>query len=527
MKLFKSFSNLKYCYIIIILLLYNNTLIGQVFPQGLMHNNNAYQPTIFHEGAFKTTSFYRDIYRSFIIDKPAAYIQSDFSFHFTNASQFTIQFTFYEEFYYLQRNNNILGFKDISNNSIPFYYQWTSSDYELNPIMNGVNLGNISNQNSNNYSKRIPKQVTTTYDGIQWVHYVNGVNRREDINTITFDFTGNLIFGIIGAKSNGYSLTFDEVKFWDKALTPDEIATNWNKSLIGNENGLQLYYNFNSQYQIDINNNKLIDLSPNKKNASFINMNELCNFENGSKYPILDSLIFKFDANNLDSYPGTTIHNNNNPPLQGNLYNLKDFTNNLKFYNNTNYNHIASPIYYADGGRSLGIQSLFGKSDFNTGIEGAKPITVESWVKFNSLNNNVFLSFGENIAGHLFELSLDANELKFDLGGEYNQLNTNPLTRNKWYHIVCSYDGLNNYTIYLNGFKHSYIKFGEIVQAKGANGIWVSTSNFHFTKNTPLFIGTSKHPFDGKIGTLNIYNKVFSDFEIYQKYSTNKMRFGY
>jgi len=41
------------------------------------------------------------------------------------------------------------------------------------------------------------------------------------------------------------------------------------------------------------------------------------------------------------------------------------------------------------------------------------------------------------------------------------------------------------------------------------------------------FIGTSKHPFDGKIGNLNIYNKVFSDFEIYQKYSTNKMRFGY
>jgi hypothetical protein len=92
------------------------------------------------------------------------------------------------------------------------------------------------------------------------------------------------------------------------------------------------------------------------------------------------------------------------PPSLGKLYNLKNFENTLQFYNSIGYNQLASPIYYADGGRSIGIQGMYGKTNMNTGIDGDMSITIEAWVKLNALNNISIVSIGENYDGSQFIL---------------------------------------------------------------------------------------------------------------------------
>ena len=527
MKYFKIFYLAKYFYLLLIIfLLCKNNSNGQMLPQGLMHNNNAYpnKKLTYYEGAFTTTNFYRDYMNGIAIQRrmyPNPYIQSDFSFHFTNSSQFTIQFTFSEDWMTKNGSPMIFGFKD-NLNSAKFYFQRDLAVNKLYPVINNVKLNNIINQNQYNFGTNTYQHITLTYNGIQWVYYLNGVKSSDQMNTLTFDFVGNLNFGIIGNANFSYSTKFDEIRFWNKALNQDEIAANWNKSLLGDEDGLQVYYNFNDQYKYDLTNSNLIDASSNKKNAVYNDFNSFCSFSNGFKYPILDNLVLNFDTNDLDSYPGTG--SNNNAPSLGKLYNLKNFENTLQFYSSIGYNQLASPIYYADGGRSIGIQGIYGKTNMNSGIDGDIPITIEAWVKLNALNNISIVSIGENYDGSQFEMAVLNNKLILNVGGN-NQLSSNSsLIMNKWYHIVLKYDSWQ-YIIFINGINERigwyigpppYLPFTE-------NDVLVPLN----ITNTPLYIGTSQRPFNGKIGILNVYNRALSTTEILNKYNATKVRFGY
>jgi len=206
------------------------------------------------------------------------------------------------------------------------------------------------------------------------------------------------------------------------------------------------------------------------------------------------------------------------------LYNLKNFENTLQFYNSIGYNQLASPIYYADGGRSIGIQGMYGKTNMNTGIDGDIPITIEAWVKLNALNNISIVSIGENYDGSQFEMAVLNNKLILNVGGN-NQLSSNSsLIMNKWYHIVLKYNSWQ-YTIFINGINERigwyvgpppYLPFTE-------NDVLVPLN----ITNTPLYIGTSQRPFNGKIGILNLYNRALSTTEILNKYNATKVRFGY
>lgn len=529
MKNIENIYLTKYVYLLIILLSLNiNNLNGQMLPQGLLHNSNAYpnkQLKNDKEGSFTTTNFYREYMNGYVIQHvmtPNPYIQSDFSFHFTNSSQFTIQFTFSEDWMSKNGSPMIFGFKD-NLNSTKFYFQRDLAVNKLFPIINNVKLSNIINQNRYNYGTNTYQHITLTYDGIQWVYYLNGVKTSDEINSLSFDFVGNLIFGIIGNANFSYSTKFDEVRFWNKALNQDEIASNWNKSLLGDEDGLQVYYNFNNQYKHFLDNTNLNDVSPNKKNGVFKNLNPFCYFSNSEKYPITDNLILNFDANDLDSYPGTG--SNNNAPSLGKLYNLKYFENNLQFYYDISYNQLASPIYYADGGRSIGIQGICGKTFMNTGIEGDMPITIEAWVKLNALNNISIVSIGENYDGSKFELAISNNKLLLNIGGNNNLICNTALITNKWYHIVCNYD-FGQYNIYINGINVKtgwYIGAPPYSRTPNDNDILVPQN----IVNTPLYIGSNQKLFDGKIGILNVYDRALKASEITNKYNATKSRFGY
>jgi hypothetical protein len=80
--------------------------------------------------------------------------------------------------------------------------------------------------------------------------YLNGVLAGSE--TVTGNISPNQfesplwVGGNITGGYNEFAGSVDELRLWNRALTQVEIAGNTNKELIGNENGLVAYYNFNN-----------------------------------------------------------------------------------------------------------------------------------------------------------------------------------------------------------------------------------------------------------------------------------------
>lgn len=62
----------------------------------------------------------------------------------------------------------------------------------------------------------------------------------------TAQITGNNNKVVMG---EGFEGAIDEVRLWNKALNADTIASDYNRYLVGNEDGLQAYYTFD--YSVD------------------------------------------------------------------------------------------------------------------------------------------------------------------------------------------------------------------------------------------------------------------------------------
>jgi hypothetical protein len=538
---------------------------SQVVPHGLMHNKAYTENSIFADAQFRL--YYSN-------NRPYPSIKSDFSFNFNNNTPYTFQFQYslFDETIYNNREFEIplIGFTNQSSldtaTAIILYSfkSWVTRNtggiflrkedkivqYVLNSNKDfSKNLISTTNP-YNTFSSGV---ITTVYNGQSWKNYKNGILVNEIINTTIWSGSGNLIIGNGTRKPehDKLNLFYDEIRFWNRALSATEVSNNWNKPIRGDETGLQVYYNFNNQgypsylrfknyiYNepaFDLNNNNvkyLNDLSPNKFKGTFLNCelkgytNNFYRMTSDTYKNNFDSLIFHFDANNLDSYPGTGKNNNGtqiNSFSSGKIYNLNGFKNNLQFYNNSNYNNITSFLFYSDGGRSLGLFNIYGKTNLNTGLDNDWSLTFEVWVKLNSLDNISVASIGENYDGNRFEMAVLNNKLILNVGGNNQLSSKSSLILNKWYHIVCTYDSWQ-YNIFINGINERigwyvgpppYVPFTE-------NDVLVPLNII----NTPLYIGTSQRPFNGKIGILNVYNRAISSTEILKKYNATKARFGY
>jgi hypothetical protein len=533
-------------FFILYLILINNSLKAQIIPQALIVKKEVYSATsIFADAQFK-----------FNYNNNSPRIRSDFSFNFSNNTPYTFQFEFgiFDETYgiadyqipligftndLLNTDKAIIMYSFKQKYTLLGYNNYRVDDNVMHHVLNSnVDLNRSKTQYGKPYEGYKSAVITTTYDGSRWKTYKNGILIDEIVNTSTWNGSGNLIIGndrISNSFANLY-LYFDEIRFWNRALSADELSKNWNKPLQGNETGLKLYYNFNDQgypasNNLDIDNRKITylnDLTASKNKGIFINAG-LYGYYNNFYRRISDTYnstlfnpIFRFDANNEDCYPGSG--NNNNNPTIGTVYNLNEFNNNLLFYSNAYYNQIVSPNHHGDWGRSFGIYNIYGKSKFNTGIEGDMSITIEAWVKFNTLNNSSLVSIGENFDGNQFELAILNNKLILGLGGNNKLISSTSLIQNKWYHIVCTYENWQ-YNIYINGINERkgwyvgpppYLSFTE-------NDVLVPLN----IVNTPLYIGTSQKPFNGIIGILNLYNISLSPTEVLSKYNSTKSRFGY
>ena len=103
---------------------------------------------------------------------------------------------------------------------------------------------------------KTPKKLSDYASSDQFVHlsavasdthliiYINGEAVAEAERTA--QITGNNNKVVMG---EGFEGAIDEVRLWNKALSADTIASDYNRYLVGNEDGLQAYYTFD--YSVD------------------------------------------------------------------------------------------------------------------------------------------------------------------------------------------------------------------------------------------------------------------------------------
>lgn len=507
---------------------------AQIMPQTFISNNNAYPTSLGANASFDIESATSGLAAN---TYPA--IKSDFSFNFTNTTPYTIQFWVAKKVSNTA-SRGFIGFTtaadglSYSAGSVLFYE--FSGSILRNFVKNDYLNDNISLAG---FALNTMYQITTTYDGTNWRNYVNGQLVNTNRNTATFNSTANLMLGNIGGYTN---IVLDEVRFWNKALTADEITNNWNKPLTGYETGLKLYYNFNNQGYAAENNTyikSLKDKSINNYKGTFLNMalsgsqqNFISDISPTTTY---DSLILSLDANNLDSYPGngrgTTYGNTNNKSafIWHDLYK----STNIFFYNSSSYdvNQLAGPILNADGGHSLFINNIYGKTNTISGISAYARRSFEAWVKFNTLNNNSVISIGNMANYDLFEMAANNNKLILSIGTDLtsnlNIKSNRTLNTNNWYHVVIVYNPYNAngkfYYLYINGSLDNDYYSALSASQTTIDAIFTQQN----TTNTNIYIGNSLRPFNGKLGILQIYNRELGADEVLNKYNATKSRYGY
>lgn len=507
---------------------------AQIMPQTFIANNNAYPTSLGANASFDIESATSGLAAN---SYPA--IKSDFSFTFTNTTPYTIQFWIAKKVSN-SASKGFIGFTTaadgLSYSAGSFLFYEFSGSALRNFIKTDYLNDNISIAG---FALNTMSQITTAYDGTYWINYVNGQFVNSNRNNTTFNATANLMLGNIGGYTN---IILDEVRFWNKALTQNEVASNWNKPLTGYETGLKLYYNFNNQGYAAENNTyikSLKDKSINNYKGTFLNMalsGSQQNFISDiSPTTTFDSLILSLDANNLDSYPGngrgTTYGNTNNKSafIVHDLFS----TTNLFFYNSASYNlnQLAGPILNADGGRSFLINNIYGKTNNASGISGYGRRTFEAWVKFNSLNNNSVVSIGNMANYDLFEMAANNNKLILSIGTDLtsnlNIKSNRTLNTNTWYHVVIVYNPYNAngkiYYLYINGSLDNDFYSAVTASQTTIDAIFTQQT----TTNTNVYIGNSLRSFNGKLGLLKIYNRELSADEVLNKYNATKSRFGY
>ena len=220
---------------------------------------------------------------------------------------------------------------------------------------------------------------------------------------------------------------------------------------------------------------------------------------------VTDSLIFKVDAGDLFSYPGTGV-------TWTDVIN----SNNGTINNGTAYNSSQSGYFQFDG---VDDQVDFG----NPTIFQSYPLSIDTWFYADSINskNDGIITKGitrGSTSQRNFDIFGNGTNLIFVIsnGSSYivNISSTYPAL-GQWHHLVCMWDGTTNTNgakMYLNGS----------LFAQG------TATNTNFATSNDIFVGGNRAGFyfDGRISTVKIYDKVLSATEALQNYNATKDRYG-
>ncbi|KPA12548.1 Dystroglycan-type cadherin-like domain protein, partial [Candidatus Magnetomorum sp. HK-1] len=113
------------------------------------------------------------------------------------------------------------------------------------------------------------QHIAMTGNGSSYKCYVNGISVSLDTKTYKAPSsdTTEMRIGKFTGSNKAYNGALDEVQIWNRALSQTEIRQNMCQKLIGNENGLLLYYRFDH-----VSGSSIKDLSGNGYHGTLVNM---------------------------------------------------------------------------------------------------------------------------------------------------------------------------------------------------------------------------------------------------------------
>ncbi len=234
--------------------------------------------------------------------------------------------------------------------------------------------------------------------------------------------------------------------------------------------------------------------------------------ELSSNEVVPSGLVYSFDPGNFYSYSkiGTAnaTYNDLNNNVSGTLLNNTTFSN--------------------DNGNVLIFDGDMDAVDFGSNIPNfpSSDISVFLWINATSLRNgwNIFFTkWFTDIAGA--GAVTDFHYAIYPNGGQYfqnlyttnasNMFGSTPISTATWYHVGFTISS-GNMQMYLNG------------QPDGSLRSNASRTNY---TNAKLILGDLRTggavTFNGKIGTISVYNKAINREEVFQNFNISKHRYGF
>ena len=383
----------------------------------------------------------------------------------------------------------------------------TSTDQVLFGFTTGNTPSGYINASGFNFPSGISLNTWThlavTLSGTTLTGYVNGTSVLTATVTAPANVTRNSCF--IGKSNYGdanSNMSIDEFRIWNYARTTSQIQGSMNTELVGNESGLNVYYNFNIGTPNAVNTGKTTvfnEALANTYNGTLYNSSLsgfTSNWTVGKVEPLVpvNNLKLYVDAGKPRSYSGSGSV----------MTDLSPSSNNMTLYN--------SPTYSSSNG---GVLSFNGSSTYlvsnnSSPITGASPRTVCIWYNpttITNANGSLFWTGLNNVNNNAYGIGFSGG--KYQFWGMNNDVTDATLapTANSWNFIAAAYGGGTSVYQYLNGT-------GNLNTI--ANTLSTPAGGFVFSKD-----GTG---FNGKLGSIMIYDRMLSKLELDKMYNNMKSR---
>jgi hypothetical protein len=221
---------------------------------------------------------------------------------------------------------------------------------------------------------------------------------------------------------------------------------------------------------------------------------------------VTDGLVLALDAGNIKSYvSGSTT-----------WFDKSGFSNNGTLTNGPTFNSANGGSIVFDGADDV-IRV--------TQQSGLTPsyFTTESWIKLNtSQASRIFIAtFSESQSGIAMGINDGvSNNVKFFTSGNgstgYDHLyQIGTLNNNQWYHVVCTYDGIQK-ILYINGQLNTLKSYTQAIGYTGND----------FTVGGLDLDGSIIQSLNGSISLAKMYNRALTQAEITQNFNALRGRFG-
>lgn len=334
--------------------------------------------------------------------------------------------------------------------------------------------------------------------------YINGIldNSGTSTNVNSLTAPTDIKIGKIQTANNYFNGSLDDIRFWNYVRTAQQIAGGMNTELVGNESGLVVYYNCNQGTSNGTNtglttiNNEVSATSFNGTLYNFALTGQTSNWVVGKLEPLVPSnnLRLYVDAGKPRSYPGS-----------GSLMtDLSPSSNNMTLYN--------SPTFSSSSGGNLSFNgsSTYLVSNNSSPLTGASPRTVCIWYNpttITNANGSLFWTGLSNISNNAFGIGFAGGKYQFwGMNNDVTDASLAP-TANSWNFIAAAYGGGTSVYQYLNG-----------------SGNLNTISNTLSTPAGGFVFSKDGNGFNGKLGSIMIYDRMLSKQELDKLYSNMRLR---